>query len=76
MSKNLRRLLAGWLSQQEEVKPVLTNSINTAAYGWRSAALFTAEMSVFDAFKGGNKRPATATTAHHAVVRALNGPIT
>ena len=72
MSKNLRWPLAGWLSQQEEVKPVLTNSINTAAYGWRSAALFTAEMSVFDAFK----RPATATTAHHAVVRALNGPIT
>ena len=76
MSKNLRRLLAGWLSQQEEVNPVLTNSINTAAYGWRSAALFASEMSVFDAFKGGYKRPATATTANHAVVRALNGPIT
>ena len=75
MSKNLRRLLAGWLSQQEEVNPVLTNSINTAAYGWRSAALFTSEMSAFDAVKGGKKRPATAT-AQHAAVRALNGPIT
>lgn len=75
MSKNLRRLLAGWLAEQEEVNPVLTNSINTAAYGWRSAALFSSEMSVFVAFTGGEKRPATAT-AHHAVVRALNGPIT
>jgi len=54
---------------------VLINTTNTAAYGWRSAALFTSEMSVFDAFKGGNKRTAPAT-AHHAAMRAWNGPIT
>lgn len=53
---------------------MLTNSINTAAYGWRSAALFASDMSVFAAFTGG-KRPATAT-AKHAALRALDGPIT
>lgn len=75
VSKNLRRLIVGPLSIQEEVNPVLTNIINNAAYSWRSAALFTSEMPVSDAFKGGKKRPATAT-ARHAAIRALNGPIT
>jgi hypothetical protein len=54
---------------------VLTNSINTAAYGWRSAALFTFEMSVFDAAKGDKLRPATAA-ARHGAIRDLHGPIT
>ncbi|MGN6722816.1 MAG: hypothetical protein ACTHJM_09400 [Marmoricola sp.] len=54
---------------------MLINSNQNAAYRWRSAALFTSEMPVFDAFKGGNKRTAPAT-ARHAAVRALNGPIT
>ena len=54
---------------------MLTTTINNAAYGWRRAALFTSEMSVFDAVKGGHKRTAPAT-ARHAAHRALNGPIT
>lgn len=54
---------------------MLTNTIKNADYRWRSAALFTSEMPVFDAFKGGNKRTAPAA-ARHAVVRVWNGPIT
>jgi len=59
------------------VNAVLTNSLNNATYGWRRAALFTSEMSVFAAFTDGKKRTAPATAqAHHAAVRAWNGPIT
>lgn len=53
---------------------MLTNTVDNAAYGWRSAALFTSEMPVFGAVKGGNKR--TAATAHRATIRAWIGPIT
>jgi len=79
VSKNLRRLAAGPPANQEEVNPVLSNTKNHAAYGWRRAALFQSDMPVFAGFKGGKKRtaPAVATaTARHAAHRALNGPIT
>lgn len=76
VSKNLRWLFAGPLLNEEEVNPVLTNTINNAAYRWHRAALFTSEMTVFDAVKGGKRTAPATAMARHAAIRALNGPIT
>lgn len=53
----------------------MKNVINTVSYRWRSAALPTSKMSVFEASTHGMKRTAPAQATRFAL-RAWNGPIT